>query len=643
VNAERLEWALRWAQKGFRVFPLWPGSKKPAFKDWDWTAGATRDEDQIRAWWAQRDFNIGVLADGLIILDKDVKRGKRGDDSLRALNLDLEDFDTLTVRSPSNGEHLYYSGPVRTNSAGKLGDGLDVRSGHGYVVGPGSYIDERVDPSAGCSGFYTVVYDAPVLPCPQTLLSRLDAPLQRSQTDAVVTLDSEIGVRNAEHFLAFEAPLAVQGAGGDLTTFKTAAWCKDLGLSEEMTYALMLEYYLPRCDADWPLDQQEAWLRDKVHNAYQFTAKAAGSDSPEHLFSGVSIEPPEVQPQAPTVWMRHGDDWEPNQSWLYYQTLPARGVVFLTGPSGSGKTFLLMDLARSLATGRPWLDVAPDDRGGTVVLFAGTEGSGFADRLQALGEDGVLPISATQVGELRKPGALGAIVNMVREEAARMREAFGVPLRMVVLETLSASGLMEDENSSADAAQALSNLAELGRHLGVVIVVSHHPPKSGSGVRGSGAITDNADYHISVSRQGKEAVRKVDLQKARGAQERSLGAYTLLPVKLGKDDRSRDVVSMTVSFGRSGDVPGVEPQFAALMVECIDWACIEDPTTIGGEDVAAFDEVKRIFRERKPGGRNQSTLLRAWNAALEFSTKNGSVEDLVYKGERFLKRRKEIK
>ena len=38
---------LQWAARGFRVFPLAVGSKKPAWKDWDWTEKASADPEVI--------------------------------------------------------------------------------------------------------------------------------------------------------------------------------------------------------------------------------------------------------------------------------------------------------------------------------------------------------------------------------------------------------------------------------------------------------------------------------------------------------------------------------------------------------------------------------------------------------------------
>jgi hypothetical protein len=52
---------------------------------------------------------------------------------------------TYAVNTPSGGCHLYYAAPAGRvrNSAGRLGQFIDVRADGGYVIGAGSRIGER--------------------------------------------------------------------------------------------------------------------------------------------------------------------------------------------------------------------------------------------------------------------------------------------------------------------------------------------------------------------------------------------------------------------------------------------------------------------------------------------------------------------
>ncbi|MFF2651733.1 bifunctional DNA primase/polymerase [Streptomyces sp. NPDC058045] len=80
---------------------------------------------------------------------------------------------TVVVATPSNGRHLWLSGPphlVVPNSAGRLAPGIDVRGAGGYLVGPGSL---------GEHGVYRALPGTahlPPAPCPPALLRLLLPP-----------------------------------------------------------------------------------------------------------------------------------------------------------------------------------------------------------------------------------------------------------------------------------------------------------------------------------------------------------------------------------------------------------------------------------------------------------------------------------
>lgn len=142
MKPSMLEAALALAGRGMAVFPLKPGSKIPIHKGG--FKNATRDEAKIRAWWdAEPRANIGVATGALSnrnVLDVDTKNGHDGEATLQGLKYALP--DTVESRTPSGGRHLWFECTLSIrNSAGKLGDGLDVRGDGGYVVAPPSVIE----------------------------------------------------------------------------------------------------------------------------------------------------------------------------------------------------------------------------------------------------------------------------------------------------------------------------------------------------------------------------------------------------------------------------------------------------------------------------------------------------------------------
>jgi len=147
----KLEHALALAEAGFYVFPLEPDTKVPAIDGWQHKA--SRDPGQIKRWWAdpvmdtELDRNIGVFTGkydegALLVIDVDVKADRDGLETLRLYDLDPN--EALVSETPSGGLHLIYvvDKPYKSG-ANVLGPGLDIRSAGGYIVGPGSTLNEK--------------------------------------------------------------------------------------------------------------------------------------------------------------------------------------------------------------------------------------------------------------------------------------------------------------------------------------------------------------------------------------------------------------------------------------------------------------------------------------------------------------------
>ena len=128
--------ALTCAERGWPVFPCQPGRKAPATPHG--YLDATTDPAQIRAWFARRpELNLAVAtgAPGPDVLDID-NRGEAGDGfpALARLNAaGLLDSSTCTVRTPSGGLHLYFSGSGQ-RSGHLPARHIDFLSGGGYVL-----------------------------------------------------------------------------------------------------------------------------------------------------------------------------------------------------------------------------------------------------------------------------------------------------------------------------------------------------------------------------------------------------------------------------------------------------------------------------------------------------------------------------
>lgn len=149
-------WALHFAARGWHVFPITPGAKKPPAID-RWETRAATDPDQIHHWWRETPFTVGIATgpSGLIVVDLDIRKPDEppparwarlridsGAAALRALARQHHTTITPTyaVSTPSGGWHLYYTAPTGTplrNTQGMIGWKIDTRAHGGYVIAPG--------------------------------------------------------------------------------------------------------------------------------------------------------------------------------------------------------------------------------------------------------------------------------------------------------------------------------------------------------------------------------------------------------------------------------------------------------------------------------------------------------------------------
>lgn len=619
--------ALAWAARGFRVFPCIPGKKEPRVKEF--YAVASADATTVAAMWSDPvtgwplDHNIGVATDDMIVVDIDMKKGKDGMASYMALDLPL---DTLMVRTPTGGRHAYLTGPSKSLSAGKIGEGLDIRSAHGYVIAPGSIVEE---------GTYELDNDAGMAAAPAFLIAKLDEPRERSGPSAATELDTEFALARAAKYLETEAPLAIEGMAGDDLTFRVACIVKDMGLSAEATFDALVDKWNDRCSPPWDLEE----LRQKVDNAFQYALSAAGGQTPAVDMAGTEDMPePRYVAPAPVDrrWQSHGDALNFDATWLFYELLPQTGVGVLSGPSQGGKTFILMHLARSLATGKGFFGVEPDDRGGSILL-TGEGRRSVLSRMEALGEEDRLPIIAGDISNLSVAGALEALAVDLKEKMELMHAQFGVPVRMIAIDTLSASGLLRDENDNSEAGIAMKALSRLSEMLNAFVIVTHHPPKDGKGQRGAGAIFNDVDVVIEITREKTNSIRELTVTKARDAQQRSLGVFTLIPKELGRDSRGRTVTSCYVS-----DAPPSQrdltktPKHVELLVQSIEWALVEEPESIEGRVCVDIEIAKNVFKDRYDGSKDVSNFKRKWDQVLQFAMESGAVTMIPFGGRRYV-------
>ena len=206
---DTLTTALDYAARGWRVFPLLPGSKRPATPNhraadcnrtdaWcrtghtGWEQRATNRADRItRAWSSNPAYGVGIACgpSRLVVVDLDThKPGSEIPEPWKTFEIttgeDVLDHlagvhggtitPTWTVRTPSAGIHLYYQAPQGvqySNTAGSIGWLVDTRAHGGYVAAA---------PTTIGTSSYVVIDDRPPAPLPWFLLDLLSAQRRTS-------------------------------------------------------------------------------------------------------------------------------------------------------------------------------------------------------------------------------------------------------------------------------------------------------------------------------------------------------------------------------------------------------------------------------------------------------------------------------
>lgn len=336
----KLQAALNWAARGFRVFPLLPNSKEPVHSE-EWYNHATTDPDKIRSMWrmpvigGEFDYNIGVDCTDMVVVDVDTKEGKNGHHEYVSLG---GTYETLVIRTPTGGFHCYFQGPDSSNAS--IASAVDIRSHHGYVVGPGSTIDGVP---------YTVITDREPEWIPLAIDKLVKPPYTRRETTHE-NYDNPAAIQAGINFLESVAP-AIEGQRGDDHTFQVAArLVREYALSPPTALALLLEHWNPRCLPPWLPDE----LAQKVDNAFAYASAEIGRQDPSVVFQNVRVEPPpSVFAQSNLAW---GNAMLPAsiiaRPWIIDRML-MRGKVTIVGASGSaGKSSLGLAIAAHGAVGK---------------------------------------------------------------------------------------------------------------------------------------------------------------------------------------------------------------------------------------------------------------------------------------------------
>ena len=262
---ERTAAALSYAARGWHVFPLLPGTKRPACPSHSaarcdrsdpfcrhghqgWEQRATTSELRITRAWSRHPFGIGIACGPSRLLVIDTDRPKPGDDGPTAWRqrgtITGEEVlaelahgrplpDTYTVSTPSGGCHRYYRAPDHVqfaNTAGRLGWLVDTRGQGGYVVAPPTQLVDG-------SRYATTAALAPAV-LPRWLAAALSGPNADAAAPAPGRVDRPVPIGYAEAAVKAEVDSVRAAPAGQRNH---ALFCASLALGQLVAGGLLDE------------------------------------------------------------------------------------------------------------------------------------------------------------------------------------------------------------------------------------------------------------------------------------------------------------------------------------------------------------------------------------------------------------------
>jgi hypothetical protein len=262
----------------------------------------------------------------------------------------------------------------------------------------------------------------------------------------------------------------------------------------------------------------------------------------------------------------HGDpDPRPLKSWLVKGLMSTVGHGLLSGQWGTGKTFLALELASAVMTGQPFLGRLIKRQCG--VLFLAAEGADEVRlRLEALVSEkcGSMPRAPFRWYEtvpiLLQPNAADTLVAMSRKAHESLQTEFGLPLGLIMIDTVAASAGYNTPGAENDSAinQAIMNVMRtVAQTLQVFVLGIDHFGKSiETGTRGSSVKESSGDLVLACLGErelsGRVLNTRLAVRKNRGGQQGQEFPFTLREVKGAEPDEDGEPVTTLVVDWTSG-------------------------------------------------------------------------------------------
>ena len=225
--------------------------------------------------------------------------------------------------------------------------------------------------------------------------------------------------------------------------------------------------------------------------------------------------------------------------------LPGNGKALLFGASNTGKSFAAVDMACRVALGLDWHGRRTE--AGAVLYLASENANSIRRRISGWAIRHGVPIPddmivATRPGSLLDAGNMAALL----DECRQIRSRKGIPIRLIVIDTLAMMMPGGDENSAEDMGRAIAACDDLAAVTGGMVVVVHHAGKDEArGARGWSGLKASMDVEIEAT-EGK-----LFLTKSRDGVRHTEFTYTMETVEIGSNAYNETVTTLVPVHGET--------------------------------------------------------------------------------------------
>jgi hypothetical protein len=429
--------------------------------------------------------------------------------------------------------------------------------------------------------------------CPPAAVSQAGVDRTQAGVDLGIELDAPDAVAKAIRYLLDAAPEAVEGEGGDESTYRMFARLKDFGISQQQAPKLAADFWNDtKAIPPWNYPD----LVDKCRNAYRHGTAAPGRDSPalaESEFEAVegAAEAPdifEVQSLADFRWNEHRD-------YLVKYFINRGQCGVLAAPPNAGKSPLALDMAASIALGEPWQGQRVKQG---YVLYYATEGdTGIPARMEALvrarGIDKSKAALDFRVGRL----LLGHVnadktrkdTKMLIETVNQRGRHFGVAPGLVIIDTYSHS--ISGSDSSDEVARVwIGNAKQVARETGAAVLVLAHPAKDRAVIlRGSDILVNDLDFVFHIDHDKKSDIRTLQMPRGKDYRAGSELRFRCGSMELGKDQDGDPITAPFVEWLDATTEFSPLPEEETLVLAALETVFVGREAS-GGKPFARFGE-----------------------------------------------------